>query len=434
MTSGADAVDVLRSLIRFDTTNPPGNEADCIGFVQQILERAGIETTTFTDEPGRPNLVARVAGEDASAPVLLQGHVDVAPTAGQQWRRPPFSGALTDGFVWGRGALDMKGGLAMMISALVRLREAGVRPAHDLILAVLSDEESGGDRGARFMVEKHPEVFRGVRYGIGEFGGFSMLIGGRRFYPVQVAEKRTCRVRATIRRGGGHGAFVHRGGTTARLARLLGDIDRRQPPMRATPVVREMLARIIAEIPTRSALPYRALLQPRLSGRAVRRLGPLARLFEAMLRNTVTATVVRAGEVPNVVPANANVLLDVRVLPGCSTSRALDEIAEIVGDDVELEIVREEPSVPQPDLGRLDVLAEILRELDPEAVTIPFLQIGGTDARHFARLGIQMYGFVPLQLPQEFDFLSLVHAADERVPVDALRFGAEAMARALVRI
>jgi acetylornithine deacetylase/succinyl-diaminopimelate desuccinylase-like protein len=432
--AGIDPVDVLRDLIRFDTSNPPGNEAACIGYVRELLESAGCESSTYAADPARPNLVTRLRGRDSSAPVLLQGHVDVAPTTGQAWTRPPFDARVEDGVVWGRGALDMKGGLAMMIAAVLRAKAEDVSPAHDIVFAVLSDEESGGELGARFLVDEHSELFRGVRYGIGEFGGFSMSIGGRRFYPIQVAEKRACTLRAVVPGAGGHGAFVQRGGTMARLSRLLGDVDRSQPPIRLTAGVRRLLETMAAEVPRAERGAVRGLLEGRLTDGAKRRLGIYAGLFEAMVRNTMTATVVRAGAQFNVVPSTAEVVLDCRVLPGCSTEEFLDEAATIVGGDVELEVTRDDEDGGPPDLARFDLLADVVRELDPTGVPVPFLQIGGTDGRHFARLGIQTYGFVPLRLPEDFHFLRLVHAADERVPVEAIRFGAEALYRALERM
>jgi acetylornithine deacetylase/succinyl-diaminopimelate desuccinylase-like protein len=229
--------ELLQELIRFDTTNPPGNEGPCIEFLRAHLEDAGCETPLYEKEPGRPNLVSRLAGGDAP-PLLLQGHVDVVTTAGQNWIHPPFEGRLEDGYLWGRGALDMKAGVRELVSAFVRARREGAQLPGDLVLVVLSDEEAGGNLGARFLVEEHPELFAGMRYGLGEFGGFTLEVGGKRFYPIQVAEKQICWLKATIRGSGGHGAMINRGGTVARLGRFLTDLDRKRMPVHVTPVVR----------------------------------------------------------------------------------------------------------------------------------------------------------------------------------------------------
>jgi acetylornithine deacetylase/succinyl-diaminopimelate desuccinylase-like protein len=427
-------VELLQELIRFDTTNPPGNEAGCVELVKGLVEEAGVETEIYVRDPARPNLVARLPGKKSGRPLLLQGHVDVVTTSGQAWTRPPFGGELVDGFVWGRGAVDMKGGVAMLVSAFLRAARGEIEPPGDLLLVVLADEEAGGDLGAKFLVEEHPGLFDGIRYGLGEFGGFTMEMGGRRFYPIQVAEKQICWLKATIRGAGGHGAMINRNGTMARLGRFLSDLDSTRLPLHVTPVAREMLERIAAELSEPYGEQMRSLLRPELADDVLARLGPAARTTEPLLRNTVTATIVRAGEKINVVPAEVEVELDGRALPGFGPDDVIGELQEAVGDDVELELVRYDPGPPEPDLELFETLAGILRELEPGATPVPLLQIGVTDARFFSRLGIQTYGFLPMRLPEGFDFLPLIHAADERVPADALEFGVEAISRAFERV
>ena len=427
-----NVVELAQSLIRFDTTNPPGNEAECIDFVRGLLEEAGCETQTFERVPGRPNLVARLEGGDAP-PLLLQGHVDVVTTSGQRWTHPPFEGLLVDGYVWGRGALDMKGGVAMLVDAFLRAKRENVALPGDVVLVVLADEENGGDEGARFLAEEHPELFTGIRYGLGEFGGTSVLIGGKRFYPIQVVEKQICWLKATVRGPGGHGAFVHRGETVARLGKLLRDLDRKRTPVHVTPVVREFLERIAAELPRKEATVMRSLLKPRLTDVALRLIGDRAATTEPMLRNTVNATIVRGGEKINVVPSEIVVELDGRMLPGFEPADFIAEVQAIVGRDVELELVRHDPGPPEPDLGLFEMLAGVLRELDPDGIPVPFLQIGVTDARFFGLVGIESYGFLPMRMPDDFVGLQYIHAADERVPAAALEFGAEAVWRAVQR-
>jgi acetylornithine deacetylase/succinyl-diaminopimelate desuccinylase-like protein len=429
------SVELLQRLIRFETTNPPGNEATCIEFLRGLLEHAGLEAEIHAKDPGRPNLVSRIGGSDGGGtPLLLYGHVDVVTTAGQQWSRPPFGGDLVDGYVWGRGALDMKGGVAMLVSAFLRAHDRGLRPRGDVVLVVLADEEAGGDLGARYLATEHPQLFEGVRYALGEFGGFSMEVGGRRFYAIQVAEKQICWLKATVRGSGGHGALITRGGTMARLGRLLGDLDRKRLPVHVTPVARELIERVAAELPRSQRVALSSLLNPRLTETALRLLGRRAQMFEPMLRNTVSATIVRAGEKINVVPAVVEVELDGRTLPGFGPDDLIAEVSTIVGDDVELELIRHDPGPPEPDLGLYDTLAETLREVDPEGVPVPLLLVGVTDARHFAPLGIQTYGFLPMRLPPSFSFQTLIHSADERVPADAIEFGTDAIYRVLERL
>jgi acetylornithine deacetylase/succinyl-diaminopimelate desuccinylase-like protein len=424
--------ELLQRLIRFDTTNPPGNEAECVEFVRDLLAGAGIESELYAKVPGRPNLVARIDGGD-KPPLLLQGHVDVVTTSGQNWARPPFGGELVDGYVWGRGAVDMKGPVAMLVSAFVRAKQEGATLPGDVILAVLADEENGGDLGARFLAEEHAHLFEGVQYALSEFGGFSLELAGRRFYPVQVAEKQICWLKATIRGRGGHGAMINRGGTMARLGRLLRDLDRHRLPVHVTPVAREYVEQIAATLPRPNRDVLLATLKPRLTDRALQLMGVRGRQLEPMLRNTVSSTIIRASEKINVVPSTIEVELDTRALPGFTPDQVMQEVRDAIGDDIELELVRHDPGPPEPNLGLFDMLTEVLRELDPDGVPVPLLQPGVTDARFFAALGIQTYGFVPLRLPADFNFLEVVHAADERVPASALEFGTEAIFRALQR-
>lgn len=426
--------ELLQRLIRFDTTNPPGNESECVDFLRGLLEEAGCETELYAKEPGRPNLVTRIAGRGGGTPLLLYGHVDVVTTAGQQWTRAPFGGELVDGYVWGRGAVDMKGGVAMLVSAFLRAKREGLRPRGDILLAIVSDEEAGGDYGAKFLVDEHAHLFEGVRYALGEFGGFSLELGGKRFYPIQVAEKQICWMKAAIRGRGGHGALIQRGGTMARLGRFLRDLDRKRLPIHVTPVARQFIEGIAAELPRPQRVALEAVLRPRLADRALRLLGERGRTFEPMLRNTVNATIVRGGEKVNVVPAEIELELDGRALPGFGPEDLIRELQDVVGLDIHIELVRHDPGPSEPDLAHFETLAETLREVDSEAIPVPLLQVGVTDGRHFSRLGIQTYGFLPMRLPPDFEFIPLVHSADERIPADAIEFGTDAIYRALQRV
>ena len=426
-------VELLQQLIRFDTTNPPGNESECVGFVRSLLEEAGCETQTYAKDPARPNLVARLQGVGNSPPLLLQGHVDVVTTAGQEWLRPPFGGDLVDGEIWGRGAVDMKGAVAMFVSAFLNAAKGELELPGDVLLVVLSDEENGGDFGAKFLVEEHPELFKGVRHALGEAGGISQVIAGKRFYPIQLGEKQICWLKATVRGPGGHGAMIQRDGTMARLARMLDDLNRKRMPIHVTPIVREMIETIAAHLPRPKRELMLALLKPAIADRMLPKLGPQMQAIETLLRNTVNATIVHGGEKVNVIPAQIDLELDGRLLPGFTPDDLIGELHGIIGDDIEVELVRHDPGPAEPDLALFEMLAGVLRELDPEGIPMPLLQGGVTDGRFFAQLGIQTYGFIPMRLPADFPVLKIIHAADERIPVAALEFGTEAVTRALQR-
>ncbi|OUC09858.1 peptidase M20 [Litorilinea aerophila] len=436
-TVDLDPIELLRTLIRFDTTNPPGNEAACIAFLRELLTRAGVEATILARDPNRPNLIARLPGRGEAPGLVLQGHVDVVTTAGQAWEHPPFSAELVDGYVWGRGALDMKGGVAMMVTAFLRAWREGVRPAGDVILTIMSDEEAGSDYGARFLVEEHPEQFAGAAYAIGEGGGTAQTLFGRRYYPVMVAEKQVCWMRTELRGPGGHGSTPLRGGAMARLGRLLTRLDQNRLPVHITPVMERMIQGLAEHAsPTEGDL-LRRLLDPAQTDAVLDELAdrgiPQHRLLDALLHNTVNATVVRGGAKTNVIPSRIELELDGRLLPGFTPQDLMTELHALLGNDLTFEVIRHDPGVDRVDMGLFPLLAGILQELDPEGVPIPSMVAGFTDGRMFARLGIQNYGFLPLKLPADFNANATVHGANERVPVEAIRFGAEALYRALAR-
>jgi acetylornithine deacetylase/succinyl-diaminopimelate desuccinylase-like protein len=425
--------ELLRRLIRFDTTNPPGNEGECVAFVEELLSGAGLDTRIVAADDARPNLIARLPGAGNAPPLLLHCHLDVVPTAGQGWTHPPFEAEVADGFVWGRGALDMKGGAAMMVAALLRARANGLTPPGDVIFAAMSDEEAGSGYGARFLVEKHPELFEGVRYALGEFGGATQHVAGRRLYPIQVAEKKVCRVTVTVRGPGGHGSLPMRGGTAAKLADVLRELDRKRLPVHVTPVARDMVAALREALPAPAALGLRLLLEPRASDRVLDVMGSQGEFLDPLLHNTVNAVTIRAGDKDNVIPSEAKVLLDGRILPGQDPDDLLRELHDVLGDEVELEVRAYDEARDEVDMGLFETLGGILREADPGSTPMPMLLAAVTDGRFFSRLGIQPYGFTPLKLPEGFEFHKLVHAADERVPVDAIEFGTSCLLKALER-
>jgi acetylornithine deacetylase/succinyl-diaminopimelate desuccinylase-like protein len=428
-------IDILRTLIRFDTTNPPGNEAACIGYVRDLLEEAGIMTTLLAKTPSRPNLIARLPGRGDAPPFLWQGHVDVVTTANQNWTRDPFGAELIEGELWGRGALDMKGGVAMMLAAILRAKAENLQPAGDMILAVMADEEAASDYGGRFLVEEHPEQFEGVRYAIGEGGGSSQMILDHRFYPIMVAEKQVCWMQATLRGQGGHGSVPLRDGAMAKLGKLLSALNSQRLPVHITPVARQMIAAIAETLPDPTDAAMARLLDSTQTNAALDALDAqgvnAARGLDALLHNTVNATVIRASNKTNVIPSEIEVELDGRVLPGYTAADIQAEIRAIVGDDLELTVIRHDPVGGRPDMTLFPLLANLIREADPTGVPIPSVSGGFTDGRMFARLGIQNYGFLPQNFPAYFASGGMVHGADERVPVETIEFGVRVLYKLL---
>ncbi len=428
-----DPADLLQDLIRFDTSNPPGNERPCLEFIASVLEGAGIECRFVAMQPERPNLIARVGGAGIVPPLLLYGHVDVVPARAGEWAHPPFAGAVVDGEIWGRGALDMKGGVAMLVAALLHVAERPEPPQADLVLVLTSDEERGSSFGAKFLVEEHPELFTGIRYAFSEIGGFTQWVGSRRLYPIQVAEKQRCVVRATIRGEGGHPSTVVRGTAAARLGRLLGRLDERRLPTHITSQARQMVGAMAQALPAHERLALGALLHERATSPLIRILGRHGAPLDALFHNTATPTVIRGGESSNVIPTELTVDLDGRVLPGQTPTDLMQELQRFAGDLAQFELIDQEPAArAEPDMTLYPMLADILRRRDPGGVSIPALVPGYTDARYFTRLGIQTYGFLPMRLPKGVS-VDLIHAPDERVPVDALRFGMDCLVEAIER-
>jgi len=432
VTLGDRPVELLQGLLRFDTTNPPGEERECISWIASLLDALGVETRIVAQTPERPNLIARLAGRGASAPLLLQGHVDVVAARGD-WQHEPFAGDVQDGYVWGRGALDMKGGVAMLLAAFMRAAASETPPPGDVILCLLADEEAGSDLGANYLVREHPELFSGVRHSIGEFGGFTMEIAGRRLYPIMVAEKQVCWTLARTRGAAGHGSLPIRGSAAGKLGRLLAALDRRRLPVRVTPAASSMIEAIAAELPRALALPLHALLRPQLTDRLLDVLGERVALFDTLLHNTASANVISGGEKTNVIPGEATAELDCRMVPGCSPDELFAELRALARVELELEVIRHDPVAAAPDMTLFGTLADTLRELDPQAKPVPMLLPGATDGRFFARLGIQTYGFLPMPMPSELNFMRLIHAENERVPVEAIEFGTNTISRVLER-
>jgi len=425
--------ELLQRLIQFDTTNPPGNEAECIFFIKGLLTEVGIDTTILARAPERPNLIARLFGQGNAPPLLLYGHVDVVTTKNQQWQQPPFEGKVVDGFVWGRGALDMKGGVAMMLAAFVRAKVEGLSLPGDVVLTIVSDEEAFGDFGAKFLVENHSDLFDGIRYAIGEFGGFTFYVGKQRFYPIMVAEKESCWLRATVRGPGGHGSVPVRGGAMARLSQLLQQLDKHRLPVHVTPVARLMFKTMASAVGGLTGLILGQLTNAVLTDRVLNLLGERGRVFDPLLHNTVSATILHGSDKINVIPSEVSVELDGRLLPAFRPDDMVAELRQIVDNHIEFEIIRYDPGPSEPDMGLFETLTDILREADPDGIAVPLLLSGVTDGRFFSRLGIQTYGFLPMLLPKDFNFSQSIHAADERIPVEAVDFGANAIYKLLQR-
>ena len=427
-------VELLQHLIRFNTTNPPGNEAQCVEYINQVLTKAGFQTNVLAIDPARPNLVTRLKGRGEAPPLLLQGHIDVVTTEKQTWQHPAFEGKVVDDYVWGRGTLDMKGGVAMMIAALMRAKAEGESLPGDVILAVLSDEEAGGISGAQYLVEHHADLFKDVRYALGEVGGFSLYIDGQKFYCIQVLEKQVCWLKATVHGPGGHGSIPMHGGATAKLGRILLHLDQHRLPVHITPVLHQMLETISSRLSSSPTGPLlRQLLDPSQTDKALDALVSYKHFFDPILHNTVNVTIIHGGHKVNVIPSEIVFEMDGRLLPGYTFEDMMSELRQLIGEEVDFELVRYGQGRVEPDMGFYDTLSSILHEADPTGITVPVLMPAVTDGRFLSQLGIQTYGFLPMDLHPDLDFLQTIHASDERIPIAAIAFGTNAIYEALRR-
>lgn len=435
--SSDDVVDVVSRLIRFDTTNTgepetTQGEAECAHWVAAQLAEVGYEPEYLeSGGPGRGNVFARLKGADSSrGALLIHGHLDVVPAEPADWSVHPFSGAIEDGYVWGRGAVDMKDMVGMMIVVARQLKRAGIVPPRDLVFAFVADEEHGGRYGAHWLVDNRPDLFEGVTEAIGEVGGFSLTVprpdgGERRLYLIETAEKGLSWMRLTARGPAGHGSMAHDQNAVTAVAEAVARLGRHHFPLVPTDTVLQFLAALSEE----TGLPFDPG-SPDLEG-TIEKLGPMARMLKAVLHDTANPTMLKAGYKANVIPATAEAVVDCRILPGRKAAFEA-EVDELIGPDVSREWIRNLDSYETTFDGDLvDAMNDALLALDPDARTVPYMLSGGTDAKAFARLGIRCFGFSPLRLPPELDFSSLFHGVDERVPIDALRFGTEVLAHFL---
>lgn len=419
-----EALALLRALLAIDTSNPPGGERPAAELCAGRLREAGLEPVLLEAQPRRTNLVCRLRGTGERPPLMLTAHLDVVP-AGDGWEHPPFGAEEHDGHLWGRGAVDMKHHAAMCVTAL-RVLSRGQRLARDLVLVLTADEEAGCELGSTFLVNEHADLVR-AEYALGEIGGFTLHLGARRLYPIQIAQKGALRVRATARGPAGHGSLPREDTAVTGLARAIDRIGRAMLPFHPPAATRAFLEVAAATQPAARRLALRTLLDPRLGPALLRRLPDraLARSLHAVLANTVTPTIVRAGEKLNVIPDRAVAELDARTLPGPDGDRLLEELRAVVGPDVELEVLHRLPAVEShAGTPLFATLAAALLRADPEGVPVPYLVPGFTDALAFARNGTTYHGFAPVGLPDPaLKFAELYHAANERIPVEGFRFG-----------
>jgi acetylornithine deacetylase/succinyl-diaminopimelate desuccinylase-like protein len=414
------AADLCARLIRIDTTNRGRGDAQgerpAAELVAALLDDAGAAPVLLERTPGRSNVVGRVPGRDPSLPaVLVQAHLDVVPADPADWSVPPFAGEIRDGYVWGRGATDMKDMCAMVLTVLRGWSERGRQPERDVVVAFVADEEDAGIDGAHWLVQEHAALFAGCAVAISESGAFTHHVNGVHLYPIGTAERGTAHLRLTARGRAGHASRRNPDNPVTRLVGALHRLAGHQWPVRLTPPVLAFLEQASAALGTDLDLSD-------VDG-SIGKLGAAATLVENTVRASTTPTVLRAGTKVNVIPSHAVAEVDVRTLPGIE-DEVLAVVDELLGQGVTREFVGHQPPVQAPmDTPWFAALGDALRANDEDAVVVPYCMGGGTDAKAFTTLGIACYGFAPLWVPQDFDYRAMAHGVDERVPVAGLGFG-----------
>ena len=417
-------------LISLDTSNygdgtGPG-EASAAEYVEAFLQGAGLAPERFsTTSATRQVVVYRVPGHDPSAAALvLHAHLDVVPAIAADWSVPAFEGTIHDGMVWGRGAVDMKDMDAMILAVVQQWQLHGIKPRRDIILLFLPDEEAGGNHGAHWVVDNRPELLHGATEGIGEVGGFSFeLANKKRLYMIETAQKGLAWLRLRATGTATHGSLIADDNAVTRLAKTITRIGEHRFPVQMTPTVEDFLSRACEA----AGIAF----DPRDPEPALAQLGPFARMIGATLRHTANPTMLTAGYKSNVIPGEAEAVVDARFLPGLEQD-FFEQFEALLEPGVA--VVPEVKDISLETSFDGDLVSGMTRALtaeDPEAIPVPYTLSGGTDAKALSRLGIRCFGFTPLRLPPELDFTALFHGIDERVPIDSLEFGVRVLDRFL---
>jgi len=405
-----EALDCLRALIRLDTTNPPGNERIAADYIADALAAHGVESVIRESAPTRASLIARHPGTDSSkGALLLSSHTDVVPVERSGWTREPFSVEIADGCVWGRGAIDMKSKCATDLVLMTALKRPGAKPDRDVIMAAVADEEAGSDYGAKFLVERHPELVR-ASYVLNEVGGFTIHLRNRRFYPIQIAEKGFVTIKMKVTAMPGHGSMPRSDTAISRISELITKIVKTPMRKNVSPFMRKTLEEL--GVPVDSA-------------------GPL---FQPMLANTVSPTILRAGYKDNVIPGEATIVLDGRTLPGEDPESFMAELREIVGPEPTFELIKTAPPAEtSPDTPLFELIKETIEAADPGSRAIPWMIPGATDNKFYSKLGAACYGFSPVRLEPHMPFGSLYHGNDERLPIEGFNWGLKVYAEVVLK-
>lgn len=424
MNLEAEVVKICQDLIRIPSVNfgeGRGDEKAVAEYIVASLAEVGIASEIFESAPNRCNVIARLPGRDSTrSGLVVHGHIDVVPANADDWSVDPFAAEIRDGMIWGRGAVDMKNMDAMILAIVRKWARTGYKPPRDIVLAFFADEEAGMTFGSRWMAAEHPEVFAGCSEAVSEVGGFSVTVAdGKRLYFVEAAQKGIHWMKLTAHGRAGHGSMMNDENALTAIADAVAKIGRYEWPQRYTKTVKALFSKI-AQVTGKKY--DEADLRPLLS-----EIGPTARMIGATLQNTTNPTMLEAGYKANVIPGSASAVIDGRFLPGYE-DELNRTIREIIGPDISIETISRDIALEIEFEGDLvEAMCKAITTFDPEGIPVPYLMSGGTDNKALSELGIIGYGFSPLQLPADLDFMALFHGVDERVPISGLEFGVKVL-------
>lgn len=425
-----ETIQHLQRLVQINTTNPPGNEVEACRYLANLFDREEIPYKILEAAPNRGNIVAHLRGDGSKKPLLLASHLDVVPAERDKWDVDPFSGVVKDGFIWGRGTVDMKQMTAMELAVFLKAHREKVPLKRDLIFAAVADEEVGCELGSKWLVENHPDLIR-AEYGLNEVGGFSLTVNDTVFYPIGVGIKGVCWLNIKAQGKPGHGAMPHNDQALPRLTHAAHKLSSRGLPFHKSELVTEFIHTLAKYQRFPINIILKSITKPILSGFILNKIFPdkmQARNFLNLLHNLATPTVMHAGTATNVIPSWATLSVDGRILPGQTVDSFLAEVKRLLGPGFEYEITSQsEPIETDYHNDFFDTLKTSLIKHDPGAVPMPYLIPAFTDAKFYNKLGIKCYGFAPMKLPKEMDFKSLFHAHNERIPVEAIKFGVQVL-------
>jgi len=420
-------VNYCQDLIRIDTTNFGNNEsngeAKAAEYIGEILKSLNIEYQIIGPDAKRSSIIARLPGTNDSLPgIVLHGHLDVVPVEKDKWSKPAFEAIIDQDMIWGRGAVDMKNGNAMILASLFELVKSGWRPKRSITLVFFADEEAGGALGSHFVTKKYPEYFVNCTEAVGEVGGFShTLSNGVRLYLIETAQKGIAWMKLSATGNAGHGSMINNENAIAKISKAITNLSNHKFPITIKDSVRSLLEE--------TALAHGTKFDEKDPEKIVALLGTLTKLVSATLANTANPTMLNAGYKVNVIPGEASAHVDGRFLPG-NAETFLEDIRNIVGEDIKVEAETFDVALEAPfDTNIVHLMTESLAAEDRAARVVPYMLSGGTDAKALSKFGIKGYGFTPLLLPNDLDFTSLFHGHDERVPISSLKFGARTMHR-----